>query len=159
MANKVSTKRRRLCYALSMLEVVEVKAFECTNCGHRTLLGSNATKPERKMPKYCPKCRTTAQPIRSSPILDREQADPGRNEVRIKPESGSVSNFASGAEDVDTALRLRHEKIRTLAIREETRAKLLSLKRASEARFQRTAGSVDEHIFKKWNGLLKRLSR
>lgn len=85
--------------------------------------------------------------------------DPGRNEVRVKPESGSVSSFSSTAEDVDTALRLRHEKIRTLAIREETRAKLLSLRRASEPRFQRDVASVDEHIFKKWNGLLRRLSR
>jgi hypothetical protein len=85
--------------------------------------------------------------------------DPGKNEVRLKPQSGSVSSFSSTGDEVETALSFRHDKVRTLALKEETRARLLRIRRASDPRFKRDSASVDEYIFKKWNGLLRRLSR
>lgn len=85
--------------------------------------------------------------------------DPGRNEVRVKPESGNTTNIAASGEDVDRAIAMRHEKVRTLAIHTSKGTRLISLKRASEARAQFDPEDAKKKIFARWDNVLRRLAK
>jgi hypothetical protein len=85
--------------------------------------------------------------------------EPGRPEVRVK-EDRDTPVMLPNSEIVERALEIRHEKVRTIAVHLPGKpTRLVSIKRASDAKFEFTYDSVEEHIFKKWNGLLGRLAK
>ncbi|MGB8773101.1 MAG: hypothetical protein WCC78_03105 [Terriglobales bacterium] len=85
--------------------------------------------------------------------------DPGKNEVRLKTETNPSASISADPDAVERALTRRHEKVRTLAVRQGTKMRLLSLKKASEPRFRLTSEAVEEHIFKRWYVVLERLAK
>ncbi len=85
--------------------------------------------------------------------------DPGKNEIRIRTETIIGVSLSADPDTVDKALALRHEKVRTLAVRQGSRIRALSLKKASEPRFKLTDEAIEEHIFKRWQVLLARLAK
>lgn len=107
-----------------------------------------------------------AEIIGDLPLLEKFEGnvigvgfDPGRNEVRIRTENIASTSLATTPEAVETALRLRHDTVRVLGVRQGTRARLLNIQRASEPPFRLTEDGVEEHIFKRWGGLLERLAK
>lgn len=83
--------------------------------------------------------------------------EPGRTEVRIKSD-GPTTIFDAEAEQVETALKLRHESVRSLGVHANRHTRLLKLNRASEPRFAATPEMIEEHIFKRWSGVFARLA-
>jgi hypothetical protein len=84
--------------------------------------------------------------------------EPGRSEIRIKGE-GPVTAFDADAAQVEKALELRHEQVRTLGVHANKHTRLLRLTRTSEPRFTATPDMIEEHIFKKWSGVFARLAK
>jgi hypothetical protein len=85
--------------------------------------------------------------------------EPGRNEVRIKPESGNIAALGSSAEIVDQALDMRHNKVRTLAVHTSKGTRVISLKRASDPRFRFDPKVARTQIFERWDNVLRELSK
>jgi hypothetical protein len=84
--------------------------------------------------------------------------DPGRSEVRVKGE-GSTSSFDALGEQVEAALAIRKEIARSLGVHEGRRTRLLRIEKASEPRFAVTREAIEEHIFKRWDGVFARLAK
>ena len=84
--------------------------------------------------------------------------EPGRPEVRIKSETATTSLTAT-ERTVDQALRMRHDRVRSLSVHVASRSRLIRLNRSSDARPAFTPQAVEEHIFKRWDGLLERLAK
>lgn len=84
--------------------------------------------------------------------------EPGRSEVRIKGE-GPPTAFDAEPTQVETALELRHENVRSLGVHANKHTRLLRLNRANEARVALSPEMVEEHIFKKWSGVFARLAK
>jgi hypothetical protein len=84
--------------------------------------------------------------------------EPGRSEVRIKGE-GPAAAFDAEPKQVETALELRHETVRSFGVHANRHTRLLRLNRASEARVALTPEMIEEHIFKRWSGVFERLAR
>ena len=85
--------------------------------------------------------------------------EPGRNEVRVKPEVGNMVGLASSAENVEQALEMRHNKVRTLTVHTSKGTRVIALKRASEPQFKFDPKSAKEHIFTRWDNVLRELSK
>jgi len=85
--------------------------------------------------------------------------DPGKNEVRIKLESGNTSSLGSSSETVNQALNMRHTKVRTLAVHTSKGTRVITLKRASDPRFRFDSKSASEYIFKRWDNVLRQLAK
>lgn len=85
--------------------------------------------------------------------------DPGRNEVRVKADAGSTANIVATSEDVERAIDMRHEKVRTLAIQTSKGVRLITLKRASEPRAQFDPEAAKKRIFERWENVLRQLSK
>jgi hypothetical protein len=81
--------------------------------------------------------------------------EPGAFEVRIKPE-GEALTFMATPLQVDTALELRHARVRALAVVHGNARRLLILQEAHVPIYQ---SSRDVAIFQRWNGLLRRLAQ
>jgi hypothetical protein len=82
--------------------------------------------------------------------------DPGRNEVRVRTED--TANFTAMATErqVNSALELRHEKIRALFLHSEVIGnKLLTLVTEES---ERPTFSDDEYIFEKWGRTFQELA-
>jgi hypothetical protein len=84
--------------------------------------------------------------------------EPGRPEVRIKTENTSIS-FEADDKQVDVALEIRKETVRALGVFGGKRARLLRIASSEEPRFQITDQAIEEHIFKRWNGVFARLAK
>jgi hypothetical protein len=85
--------------------------------------------------------------------------DPGKNEVRVKPEDGNFSSFSSDPGQVDAALDMRKNKVRTIAVQTSKGLRLISLKRAAEPVSKFDPESATNHVFSRWDGVLKKLAR
>jgi hypothetical protein len=85
--------------------------------------------------------------------------DPGRSEVRVKPEGGNVANISATNEEVDRAIDVRHEKVRTLAIHTSKGMRLISLKRASEPRAAFDPETARRQIDERWREVLRELAK
>jgi hypothetical protein len=84
--------------------------------------------------------------------------EPGKNEVRIKTDTNTV-NLISPPEAVDHAIDYRNEKVRAISVQDEKRARLISLNKASDPKFQFSPEDIEKHIFKRWNSLLAQLAK
>jgi hypothetical protein len=84
--------------------------------------------------------------------------EPGRNEVRVKPESGATISMLATGQQVESAIAGRGYTVRALAV-VDPRTRLLRLERNSEARRTVTAADVDKYVFQRWDGLLRKLAR
>jgi hypothetical protein len=84
--------------------------------------------------------------------------EPGKSEVKVKTEATLVAVTAR-PDDVEKALDLRKEKIRTLSVHDGRRARLISLKRASAARFEFDPESATKKIFERWDNVLRQLAK
>lgn len=98
------------------------------------------------------------------PVLHQFEGDivgvgfePGRTEVKIK--TTTTTAITATTEEVEKALAYRGEKVRTIAVRTGSRTRMISIKRAVDPKFQFDDTAVEEHIFKRWDGLLRRLAR
>jgi hypothetical protein len=81
--------------------------------------------------------------------------EPGRPEVRMKTESGSVILVAN-SDQVDKALRLRSSEVKATAVVHNNMQRLLILTDAKEALEPR---SREDSIYQRWQGVLKRLAQ
>lgn len=84
--------------------------------------------------------------------------EPGKPEVRIKSETMTTS-LSTNELVVDQALKLRHDRVRSLSVHIANRARLIRLSHTSEERPAFTPEAVEEYIFKRWDGLLERLAK
>jgi hypothetical protein len=84
--------------------------------------------------------------------------EPGRSEVRIKSEAATPSLDATD-QQVEMALQMRRTKIRALGVHDGKRSRLLRIGRARDPRYKVTPEAIEEHIFKKWAGVLEKLSK
>src|SRR5271157_48892 len=84
--------------------------------------------------------------------------EPGRPEVRVKA-GATGAGFDATAEQVEMALAIRKDNVRALGIYDGKRTRLLNITRASTPRFQVTPQAIEEHIFKRWDGVFARLAK
>lgn len=84
--------------------------------------------------------------------------EPARSEIRIKGE-GPVTSFDAEPEQVERALEMRHDTVRSLGVYANKHTRLLRLNKASEPRFEVTQEMIEEHIFKRWSGVFARLAK
>ncbi len=84
--------------------------------------------------------------------------EPGKSEVRMKSESATAT-FDATDEQVERALEVRKEDVRSLGVYDGKRTRLLHIAKASEPRFQVTEEAVEEHIFGRWSGVFARLAK
>ena len=82
--------------------------------------------------------------------------EPGKNEVRIKSDDGHHLTLTATALHVENALELRSAPIRAIAVMQESGPRLLRLQEAGTGW---SVPSRDEAIFKRWDGLLRRLAQ
>lgn len=84
--------------------------------------------------------------------------EPGKPEVRVKGETASA-NFDATDEQVELALSIRKDEIRSLGVYGGKRARLLRIAKSSEPRFQVTDKAIEDHIFQRWSGVFARLAK
>ncbi len=82
--------------------------------------------------------------------------EPGRPEVRLKSEEEQIIVPAT-SEQVDKALEFRSTKVRALILKHGSfRTRLLKIEDDSLPRFR---GDRETYVFKRWDGLLRRLAQ
>jgi hypothetical protein len=84
--------------------------------------------------------------------------EPGRSEVRVKSE-GTTQFLDAADQQVEKALQMRKRTIRALGVHNGKRGRLLKIDPASTPRFKVTPEAVEEHIFRRWNGVFERLAK
>lgn len=84
--------------------------------------------------------------------------EPGKSEVRVKGDTG-IASFDASDEQVEMALAVRKENIRSLGVYDGKHTRLLRIVKASEPRFEPTNEAIEEHIFKRWEGVFARLAK
>ena len=84
--------------------------------------------------------------------------DPGRSEVRMKADASSA-NFDAEDAQVEASLAIRKDAARSFGVHDGKRTRLLRIAKASEPRFQVTPEAIEEHIFKRWDGVFARLAK
>jgi hypothetical protein len=82
--------------------------------------------------------------------------EPGKSEVLIKSNDGHVQRLAASARQVETALELRGEEIKVLAVIQEPSSRLLRIRKLESSW---PTPSRDAALFGKWDELLRRLAR
>ncbi|MEK6322501.1 MAG: hypothetical protein AABN33_12550 [Acidobacteriota bacterium] len=82
--------------------------------------------------------------------------EPGRTEVRIKSEAEQIS-LAATAGQVENALDLRHSEVQALAVIGR-QPRLLRLQPPNSLAINVTPEYIEQHIFKRWDALLRRLA-
>jgi hypothetical protein len=85
--------------------------------------------------------------------------EPGRNEVRIRTDSGTILPLTTTIETVDQAISIRRETVRTLSVHDGKKSRLLKLQKAADPRFKLSEESIQENIFNRWSGVLSRLAK
>ncbi|MHB8391124.1 MAG: hypothetical protein ACYDBH_16335 [Acidobacteriaceae bacterium] len=83
--------------------------------------------------------------------------EPGRPEVKIKSELGVLQAEAT-TQEVESALKLRNETVRLLAVQNGKKTKFLTLNVSSAPRFQVTPEATARHIFDRWSEAFARLA-
>jgi len=83
---------------------------------------------------------------------------PGKSEVRVKGES-TIIPFDATPQEVDETLNIRRGKVRVLGVYDGKKNRLLKMAQASRPRFRITDEAIEEHIFKRWNGVFARLAK
>jgi hypothetical protein len=83
---------------------------------------------------------------------------PAKPEVRVKGE-GTTAAFEATDEQVEQALAIRHESARAFGVYDGRKNRLLRIEKASGASFQVTDETIQEHIFKRWDGVFARLAK
>lgn len=82
----------------------------------------------------------------------------GKAVVSVKSESG-ITNFDAKPEEVEEALNIRKQNVRALGVFDGKKSRLLKIAPASTPRFKMTDDAIEEHIFKRWNGVFARLAK
>jgi hypothetical protein len=82
--------------------------------------------------------------------------EPGRLEVRMKPDNGSPVTFGATSDQVESALALRDTKAKALVVVQGNVQRLLILQDAVKPRNRSTR---EAEIFERWNGALARLAK
>jgi hypothetical protein len=82
--------------------------------------------------------------------------DPGKNEVRIKSDEGNHLTLMATPMHVENALDLRSSPVKALAVIQESGSRLLRLQEAGRGW---SVPSREDAIFKRWEGLLRRLAQ
>lgn len=80
--------------------------------------------------------------------------DPGKPEVRLKGQDAPLTVSAT-EEQVDKALALRRVDVRAIVLRHGTMARLLRIEKSS---IPMDLGDREEIVYRKWDGLLRRLA-
>jgi len=83
--------------------------------------------------------------------------DPGKSQVRVKSSAFSTV-FDASSEQVEMALAIRKDDVRSFGVHDGKRVRLLRIRTAAEPRFNVTDQAIDEHIFKRWAGVFARLA-
>ncbi len=81
--------------------------------------------------------------------------EPGRPEVKMKTEAGSVT-FAATSQQVDSALLLRHTKVRAVTVVQGNSHRLIILQ---DADLPLNSSTREAAIYERWQGALKRLAQ
>ena len=84
--------------------------------------------------------------------------EPGKVKSRLNTGDSFVSTTASPTE-VDKAISLRKEDVRTIAIQDSKRTRLISLRRAADARPKIDRETAKKYIYDRWNNVLKQLAK
>lgn len=84
--------------------------------------------------------------------------EPGKNEIRIRTENNSSVTLAAAPGQVERALEIRHEKVRTLSVHDGGKSRLIRLTDSRAPKFEVTREVEEEYIFGRWNDLLTRLA-
>jgi hypothetical protein len=82
---------------------------------------------------------------------------PGKLEVRLKSDGDPEVSLTATAEQVETALALRHSLVRALAVVGK-QSRLVGLQPADAPAINVTPEYLDRHIFKRWDTLLRKLA-
>jgi len=82
--------------------------------------------------------------------------EPGRLEVKMKPEMVPAVTLAATSDQVDSALGLRHTKVRAVTVVQGNLHRLLILQDAASPLNHSTREAA---IFERWNGALARLAK
>lgn len=81
--------------------------------------------------------------------------EPGRTEVRLKPDDAAQVVAVALPTQVDKALDMRREKVRALLLQTQVGAKLLTLE---DNESKRSALSEEEYIFARWDNAFQELA-
>lgn len=84
--------------------------------------------------------------------------EPGISEVRVKTEDNETLRLLASREQVERALVLRGGAIKGVAVKGKD-ARLLRLHAADRAAFVLTDQFIEQHIFQRWDVLLRRLAQ
>ena len=82
--------------------------------------------------------------------------EPGRPEVKFKSEDGALVTIVASANQVEKALELRSARVRALILRHGLKSRLMSMEDTSTPPFR---ANPEIHLFRKWDGLLRRLAQ
>jgi hypothetical protein len=85
--------------------------------------------------------------------------EPARSEIRIKPDIGAITSATATEQEVDRALEMRHEKIRTLTVHTTKGTRLISLKKATDPSYKFDPERARKRIFSRWDKVLMALSK
>jgi hypothetical protein len=83
--------------------------------------------------------------------------EPGKPEVRVKGET-STTFFDASEDQVESALAIRHDVVRSIGVTAGKHSRLLRIERARAGHFAITNEAIEEHIFKRWSGVFARLA-
>jgi hypothetical protein len=85
--------------------------------------------------------------------------EPAKSEIRVKPDGGAITASSATDQEVEKALEMRHEKVRILTVHTPRGTRLISLKRASEARYEFDPEVAKKQLFSRWDNVLRVLSK
>lgn len=84
--------------------------------------------------------------------------EPGKSEIRLKKADGGTVNLSATKEQVLAAWNLREARVRVLAVQTSER-KLLTIQKDDAPEIEVTDELVQEHIFQRWDEVLRRLAQ
>jgi hypothetical protein len=85
--------------------------------------------------------------------------EPAKSEIRVKPEMGSAQSISATNQEVEKAIEMRHETVRTLAVHTSKGTRLISLRRAADPRHEFDPKLAKKQIFARWGNVLRALSK
>jgi hypothetical protein len=84
--------------------------------------------------------------------------EPGKSEIRLRKADGHTVSLSATNDQVLAAWNLRETRVRVLAVLTAER-KLLTIEQDDAPEFVVTDGLVQEHVFQKWDEVLRRLAQ
>jgi hypothetical protein len=85
--------------------------------------------------------------------------EPAKSEIRVKADYGTFTTSSATDQEVVKAFEMRHEKVRTLTVHTPSGTRLISLRRASEPRYEFSRERARGQIFTRWDKVLRALSK